>query len=678
MAKTEGVNFSDITEGLIKNNLQMSSFIKNQLEMKASTEKLQKENNDVAKKTYEILADNANRKKDSNVKKVDKEVERVNKSLTSKSGDGLNANIIKMVQSLKTVEKTFKLDTKGILEKNRARPEFGGQSKLSGMKEGLKDLFSVRGFLDKTGIAKRGAGGWLSNKLDAAEFAKGRAQARIATGERGTYAEGTIINGKNVGGQVMSAKESEKKFIQDEKKANQLRKKQGELERSIEKKYKKFGMTEEQISTTPEAKQLKNLTKEMVELDPRGMSEFTKLESSYKKDSKGKVIKPDVEEKEESEEKTKRAGKPKVLSGADEEYQIEQSKLQNDQLDLLTKIEENTRPGAVAGAEAGGGDGGGGMLGGLGKGLAALGGGLGKLGAGIGKGIKGIFVGLAEGITILGTAVMSGVGAVGLAALAGIILTIAAALRIAAPAIKEFAPVLMKLAEQIGIVAGVIGEVLIEGIKMLPEIISSIGDVIVGTVTAIADGVVKTIDAVTTSIERLAAIDGGNLLQVGAGLVAVAGGMAAFAAANVVAGISQVAGKLMSVVSGTKTPVDQLEQIAEFGPNLNQAGTGVKNLAAGMAAFSKVDSKTIEAIGKLPIEKIVAASGALRTTNAVSETSSDNKMKALPSTAQPSTNVVSAPTTITKQTKNIMMKQSIRNPEGTINSYIKSRYSTSH
>jgi hypothetical protein len=267
---------------------------------------------------------------------------------------------------------------------------------------------------------------------------------------------------------------------------------------------------------------------------------------------------------------------------------------------------------------------------------------------------------------------MSGVGAVGLAALAGIILTIAAALRIAAPGIEAFAPVLMKLAEQIGIVAKVLGEVFIEAIKALPEIINSIAGGIVDIISAISEGIVNTIDAVTSSIERLGNIDGGNLLQVGAGLLAVAAGIAAFGAANALAGATNLVSNILSF--GQDNPVEQLEKIAKFGPNLNQAGTGVKNLASGMKAFSGIDAKSIEALGKLPVDKIVAAASGLRTTNAVAEASSNNKMSSLPNNQAASTNVVSAPTTITKQTKNVMVKQSIRNPEGSINSYIKSRY----
>jgi hypothetical protein len=39
-----------------------------------------------------------------------------------------------------------------------------------------------------------------------------------------------------------------------------------------------------------------------------------------------------------------------------------------------------------------------------------------------------------------------------------------------------------------------------------------------------------------------------------------------------------------------------------------------------------------------------------------------------------SNTVVSAPTNITKQTKNVMVKQPTRNPEGSITSYFKSKF----
>ena len=104
---------------------------------------------------------------------------------------------------------------------------------------------------------------------------------------------------------------------------------------------------------------------------------------------------------------------------------------------------------------------------------------------------------------------------------------------------------------------------------------------------------INIIEEVTSSIERLSNIDGGALLQVGAGLLAVAGGMTAFAAGNVAAGISNLATGLLSAVSGQKSPIEQLEQIAKLGPGLEQAGIGMEKLSTGLRGFSSVDGTTV-------------------------------------------------------------------------------------
>jgi hypothetical protein len=270
---------------------------------------------------------------------------------------------------------------------------------------------------------------------------------------------------------------------------------------------------------------------------------------------------------------------------------------------------------------------------------------------------------------------MSGVGAVGLAALAGIILVIAAALRIAAPAIEAFAPVLMKLAEQIGIVAGVIGGVLIEGIKAIPSILGAIG----GIIGQIGESIVSIIEAVTISIERLANVDGTNLLAVGAGLLAVSAGLAAFGVGQAVAGVGNLVGGLLSSVSGQKSPVEQLEQIAAFGPNLNQAGTGVKNLAKGLSDFNVIDPKKIKEIASLPTEKIAAMGVALSNANAVYDKSGKNKEATLANNKsgqqQSAPVVVSSPTTINKTNQQGFFNTPIRNQDNTVKSYLKSRFS---
>jgi hypothetical protein len=62
--------------------------------------------------------------------------------------------------------------------------------------------------------------------------------------------------------------------------------------------------------------------------------------------------------------------------------------------------------------------------------------------------------------------------------------------------------------------------------------------------------------------------------------------------------------------------------------------------------------------------------------NAVYERSGDNQEATMQPFAAPSTNIVSAPTNITRQTQNNLMKVNIRNQESTIKNYYRSRFST--
>ena len=596
MAKTE-LTLADLIAGQEKSSAQMSSFIKKQLDAQLSAEKIAKESESIESASL--------------------------KSLTDKSGDGLNANIIKMKNA---IEKTNSL-----LERNEIAKEVLGNvgdrrefktvgQRIGGVKDNVKDFFTMRGFLDKTGIVKRGSGGIFSEALDAREDRQKYAEARISAGDPT----------KNLFGEKGARKIFERQRGEQQELVRQKNKLEGDIGN-----YRDLNISENMIESSPEQKALLALAPKFEKVDPSV-----------------RVKREDENSLEES---------------------IEQTAIQEKQSDLLEQIEENTRESSEGVTSTSSDEGsGGGILSGVGAGLAVLGKGVGQLGKGVGKGIKGILVGLAQGIVALGTAVASGVGAIGLASLAGIILAIAAAIRIAAPGIKEFAPVLMKLAEQIGIVAGVIGEVFIEAIKSLPEIISSVAEGIGTIVDSISGAIIGTVEAVTNSIERLAQIDGSNLLSVGAGLVAIAGGMAAFGAAQAVAGASNLVSNILSV--GQDNPIEQLEKISTFGPNLEKAGTGVKTLASGLTEFSSIDPSSIKAISELPVEKIAAMGAIMNNANTVYANSGNNAKASLPEKSQAQTSVVSAPTTNIKQTKNVVVKQAIRNPESSLNQYLKTRY----
>ena len=621
MAKPSGVSFADLISSQEKNNLKMNASIASQLKAHQTTEKVLKDTQKL--QAIETMESVASRRDE------DKMVVELKKGLLDKTGDGLNSNMIKL---LKTAKDSMKLmvDSKKVLEKSKEVKEFKSISqRIGGVKEGVKDFFTMRGFLDKTGIVKRGGTGMMATRLDAGEDASKRARARIATGERARDEK----TGRILGGEA-----SLKIFKQDEVKKQGLRRQQGDLERTVE-GYKKSGLSEKQISQTPEGKALLKLAETFAKLDPISFSGKDKPGHGEKD---GRI----------------KAG-PKAPNVDTSEADLEQQKILNDQTGLLDKIEQNTRKGeGLAKPTEGGDTGGGGILAGLGKGL-------GGLGAGIGKGIGGILSGIGTGLLQLSVGLISLTPAIPIIA----VLTLAAiglgaALRIAAPAIEAFAPVLIKVAD-------VIGTVFIEAIKAIPAVLGAIGNVI----TTIGNAISSVIDSVTTSIERLGKIDGSNLLSVGAGLMAVAAGLVAFSGAQAVAGVGNLVSGFLGAVTGQKTPIEQLQELAAVGPNLNQAGTGVKNVAEGLAKFSAIDPDKIKAISALPTDKIIAMGTAMGKANQVYNQSGQNAGAAQPNNKQAAGPVVvSAPTTVNKSSDHAYIKTSTRNNESSLNSYYKSRF----
>ena len=354
-------------------------------------------------------------------------------------------------------------------------------------------------------------------------------------------------------------------------------------------------------------------------------------------------------------------------AGEQQEAAQENARLMGDQTSLLQKIEENTRGGdsATPSAQGGSEGSGGGLLGGLGKGLKSLGTGLGKgLGAilsGIGRGLFTLSAGLVAltpAIPVIGVLTLAAIG-------------LGAALRLAAPAIEAFAPVLMKIAE-------VVGTVFVAAIEKIPEIIKSVGDVIMGVIGAISDSIIGIIDAVTGSIERLANIDGGALLQVAGGLLALSGAMVAFGGAQALAGLGSLVGNLLTL--GSDSPVEQLIKIGDRGEGIQKAASGMERLGSAMSAFGKIDKKSMEAINDFPWLKataFVAAGGSMQVDGAVvTKASKQNADAAAASSGGGGGNtaVVNAPVTTNNNTSQVI-KSPIRNQESSMSRFIGSRFS---
>jgi hypothetical protein len=90
------------------------------------------------------------------------------------------------------------------------------------------------------------------------------------------------------------------------------------------------------------------------------------------------------------------------------------------------------------------------------------------------------------------------------------------------------------------------------------------------------------------------------------------------------------------------------------------------------ASDTKTPMVTASAIEVKPNQVITPAASA----DAVYQQSGDNQESSMQSFAAPATNIVSAPTNITRQTQNNLMKVNIRNQESTIKNYYRSRFAS--
>lgn len=348
------------------------------------------------------------------------------------------------------------------------------------------------------------------------------------------------------------------------------------------------------------------------------------------------------------------------------ENQNEAIRLSGMQTDLLSQIATNTAIMAGKSSSSAGGkedSGGGGMMAGIAVGMKALGGGFASLGKGMGKGLSGLLTGLAEGLMALVLPATLLIPAV---------LAIGTALRLAAPAFEAITPVVIKLAE-------VFQTVFLKTLQVLPDVIRSVGDVVMGTISVISDSIINIVNTVTDSIDRLSKIDGRNLAQVGVGLLAISGGMVAFAAANVLTGVSNLAAAFFGSVSGG-SPIDQFERLANMSDGLMKAADGIDAIATAMQGFAKVDPKSMEAINDFPwlrATAFVAAGGSMAVNGAKvynqSKSVEDEKAVVDGQRTAASTQNVSTAVQNNNTTNNIV-KPNVRNQESSQSRYLASRY----
>lgn len=261
------------------------------------------------------------------LKSLDKGIKKLNET----SGNNLNSNVIKLFKEIQKVSSPKRNlndeEVKSITGVAAERRQFNTlQPRVESFKDSVKDLFTMRGFLDKTGIAQRGSGGLISEYLDRGEAKKKYVDQRMKTkgttfGSRETFA---------------------RQFDEQQKVQYDINKNEKEI-RSL----RENGATDIGLKRSGLLDKRAQLAANLAKVDPS-----VRPEGFDPKTGKVKVAAPETATEQQA--KAKSAGKGKVIpfSGSteaagsslgNEETMLEQNRMVAEQSELLKKIEENTR-----------------------------------------------------------------------------------------------------------------------------------------------------------------------------------------------------------------------------------------------------------------------------------------------------------------------------------------------
>lgn len=559
--------------------------------------------------------------------KVLEEQENIAKSVTETDGNGLNANAERIVEGLnKTsdgITKLADITKKQSKEQSDAIAELANNIEIS-----LSPLEKMQQYLSKTKDA-------LSPKNLKETLLGGGAKmfkgVPLIGGmfQRAREKETWIKTQMKVDPTLTRAQLSDE-YAEYKKSARDVRRTSKEYEET----RKLFGMGDSAFAKTPQGKQL-------LEKQKAATKEFARYER------RARFVAGEDEESEDRDPAVNATRKnADATASAEKEQEVQKSF--DEQTELLKKIAENTSPdGAKEPTKAETGGGLSGMMRSFGK-----------------MGVGGIISTLLKG--------------------AGVLAALGGALLVASVGFKAFADLDWETLAKAGVAitglavaAGTIGS-FAGPIAIGAAVIAGLG----ASVWVLGEGlqaVGESINMFIENIERLGEIDGSNLLQVGAGLAAVAGGLVAFGAANAVAGVTNLVSGFLGAVTPGKTPVEQLLEIAQAGPNIQAAGTGIQAFAEGLTKFSAVDKDKLKLIADLPSDKIVAIGEAIgksapASANAVYGASAENASAAVVAGGGTTNNVV-APTTVNNTTNQMGgYKPDVRNQDSSFKRMLDSRY----
>jgi hypothetical protein len=213
----------------------------------------------------------------------------------------------------------------------------------------------------------------------------------------------------------------------------------------------------------------------------------------------------------------------------------------------------------------------------------------------------------------------------------------------------------------------------------------------------------------TIGLKDLASIDAAGLFATAGAITALGASMVAFGAGEAARGLGSLIGRLLTI--GTDSPIKQLLKLSSAGDGLNKTASGLERIAAAMAGFSKLSSDSMNAINDFPWAKataFVSAGGSMSTNDTVItssnqtpqttlispgtevtpssiitspkaasvvyDKSSQNAEAAMYPFQTPSTNIINAPTTISKQTQTNVLKVNVRDQDTTLKYYHRARF----
>jgi hypothetical protein len=242
------------------------------------------------------------------------------KSLTST--DILNKNLKDLAKIIKEQGAMGK-----VTDKAKDLPFYGGATgAIKDKIEGFKEFFTLRGFLDKTGIVTKGGGSIADKALERKDAKKQYVEDMMKT-------DPTV----RLMGPEKAREVFEKRFDTSQDDINAVQKNEKALEG-----YRSRGLTEEQIKRSPEFKQKAELEAKLAKSDPRfrGSDTLKGQLTGGTTEKRGSNVVPLFGENAKDTP-------PSLKTGDDAEAEIENARMMEEQNELLRKIEENTRPGEV-------------------------------------------------------------------------------------------------------------------------------------------------------------------------------------------------------------------------------------------------------------------------------------------------------------------------------------------